>query len=87
LDSVAVRLGLELGMRVREIEWMGGWMNDWEIGEGTNSNPNPNPNHQGSLKTLAVSGGGKYLCTGGTDERIRIFNVAENRSNGELGMS
>ena len=41
---------------------------------------------QGSLKTLAVSSGGKYLCCGGTDERIRIFNVAENRSMGELGL-
>ena len=41
---------------------------------------------QGSLKTLAVSSGGKFLCCGGTDERIRIFNVAENRSMGELGL-
>lgn len=41
---------------------------------------------QGSLKTLAVSSGGRYLCCGGTDERIRIFNVAENRSMGELGL-
>lgn len=41
---------------------------------------------QASLKTLAVSSGGKYLCCGGTDERIRIFNVIENRSMGELGL-
>jgi WD40 repeat protein len=41
---------------------------------------------QGALKTLAVSSGGLYLSCGGTDERIRIFNVAENRSMGELGL-
>jgi WD40 repeat protein len=40
----------------------------------------------GSLKCVAVSARGKYLCCGGTDERIRIFNVVENRSMGELGL-
>lgn len=41
---------------------------------------------QGALKTLAISSGGLYLSCGGTDERIRIFNVSENRSMGELGL-
>ena len=40
----------------------------------------------GALKCVAVSARGKYLCCGGTDERIRIFNVVENRSMGELGL-
>ena len=40
----------------------------------------------GALKCVAISTHGKYLCCGGTDERIRIFNMAENRSMGELGM-
>ena len=40
----------------------------------------------GALKCVAISAHGKYLCCGGTDERIRIFNMAENRSMGELGM-
>jgi len=39
---------------------------------------------QGSLKAIAVSASGKYLVCGGMDERIRIFNVAENRNLGEL---
>lgn len=39
----------------------------------------------GSLKALAVSRNGKYLVAGGMDERIRIFNVKDNRSLGELG--
>lgn len=41
---------------------------------------------QGALKTLAVSSGGQYLSCGGSDERIHIFNVAENKSMGELGL-
>ena len=40
----------------------------------------------GVLKCVAVSAHGKYLACGGTDERIRVFNVAENRSMGELGL-
>ena len=40
----------------------------------------------GALKCVAISAHGKYLCCGGTDERIRIFNMAENRSMGELGL-
>ncbi len=39
---------------------------------------------QGSLKALAVSASGKFMITGGMDERIRIFNVAENKNLGEL---
>jgi WD40 repeat protein len=38
----------------------------------------------GSLKCIAVSKNGKYLVTGGMDERIRIFNVKDNKSLGEL---
>ena len=41
---------------------------------------------QGALKSIAVSSSGVYLSCGGTDERIRLFNVAENRSMGELGL-
>ena len=41
---------------------------------------------QGALKTVAVSSGGQYLSCGGSDERIHIFNVAENKSMGELGL-
>lgn len=41
---------------------------------------------QGALKSIAVSSSGLYLSCGGTDERIRLFNVAENRSMGELGL-
>lgn len=39
---------------------------------------------QGSLKAVAVSATGKYMVCGGMDERIRIFNVSENRTLGEL---
>lgn len=35
---------------------------------------------QASLRALAVSESGKYLACAGMDERIRIFDVAENRS-------
>lgn len=36
------------------------------------------------LKVVAVSKSGKYLVTGGVDERIRIFNAVENKAIGEL---
>lgn len=38
----------------------------------------------GSLKALAISHSGKYLVTGGMDERIRIYDMINNRSIGEL---
>jgi WD40 repeat protein len=38
----------------------------------------------GSLKSLAISKSGKYLACGGNDERIRIFNMFENKTLGEL---
>eukprot|EP01038_Epipyxis_sp_PR26KG_P016093 gene16093-21865_t len=38
-----------------------------------------------SLKTVAVSkSSGKYLVSGGMDERIKLFNLEENRSIGEI---
>eukprot|EP00606_Chrysophyceae_sp_TOSAG23-5_P000904 GSChrysophyteH2.ASY1.ANO1.329.1 assembled CDS len=37
-----------------------------------------------SLKAIAVSDSGRYMVCGGMDEHIRVFNVAENRSLGEL---
>ena len=40
----------------------------------------------GSLKCIAVSAQGKYLCAGGMEERIYLFNMLENRSMGELGL-
>mmetsp|Transcript_3720 Transcript_3720/g.3679 ORF Transcript_3720/g.3679 Transcript_3720/m.3679 type:complete len:418 (+) Transcript_3720:15-1268(+) len=39
---------------------------------------------QGSLKAIAISKTGKYLACGGLDERIRIFNMKDNVSLGEL---
>jgi WD40 repeat protein len=39
---------------------------------------------QGSLKALAVSYSGKYMVCGGMDEHIRVFNMYENRTLGEL---
>ena len=38
----------------------------------------------GSLKAIAVSRSGKYLICGGMDEQIRIFNLKEKRSAGEM---
>ena len=38
----------------------------------------------GSLKAIACSASGKFLVTGGMDERIRIFNMFENKAVGEL---
>lgn len=38
----------------------------------------------GSLKAIAISKSGKYLACGGNDEKIRIFNVIENKTLGEL---
>lgn len=38
----------------------------------------------GSLKAIAVSKSGIYLVCGGMDERIRIYNVMENKSLGDL---
>ena len=38
----------------------------------------------GSLKVLAVSASGKYMCCGGTDERIHIFDVENKRAVGEI---
>ena len=40
----------------------------------------------GSLKSVAVSTNGKYLACGGMEERIKVFNIAENKSMGELSM-
>jgi protein MAK11 len=42
---------------------------------------------QSSLKAIAVSQGGRYLACGGSDERVRIFNISENRSVGEVSGS
>jgi protein MAK11 len=39
---------------------------------------------QSSLRAIAVSQSGKYLACAGMDERIRIFNVVEGRSVGEM---
>ena len=39
---------------------------------------------QGSIRSIAVSSSGKYMACGGTDERIRIFNMVENSTLGEL---
>jgi WD40 repeat protein len=38
----------------------------------------------GSLKAIACSQSGKYLVVGGVDERIRIFDMYDNKSIGEL---
>jgi WD40 repeat protein len=38
----------------------------------------------GSLKAIACSQSGKYLVVGGMDERIRIYDMKDNRSVGEL---
>lgn len=37
-----------------------------------------------SLRAVAVSKSGKYLATGGMNERISLFNVLENRAIGEI---
>lgn len=39
---------------------------------------------KGSLKVIAVSGSGKYMCCGGMDERIHIFNMEEKKAIGEI---
>mmetsp|Transcript_14193 Transcript_14193/g.23619 ORF Transcript_14193/g.23619 Transcript_14193/m.23619 type:complete len:454 (+) Transcript_14193:50-1411(+) len=39
---------------------------------------------KGSLKAVSCSSSGKYLVTGGMDERIHIFNMFENKAIGEL---
>lgn len=39
---------------------------------------------QGCLKAIAVSQNGKYLALGGIDEQIRIYNVIDKKSIGEL---
>lgn len=38
----------------------------------------------GSLRVVAVSGSGKYMCCGGMDERIHVFNVQDKRAIGEV---
>jgi WD40 repeat protein len=38
------------------------------------------------MKAIAASTFGRYLACGGMDERIRVFNIAENKSMGELSM-
>lgn len=39
---------------------------------------------QGSLRAIASSSSGRYLAIGGADERIRIFNMREGITLGEL---
>lgn len=39
---------------------------------------------EGVLKSVAISQRGKHLVTGGSDERIRIFDLRENRAVGEI---
>ena len=60
-----------------EEEGEGGFVSTMDFGFNCSS---------GALKCVAISAHGKYLCCGGSDERIRIFNMAENRSMGELGL-
>lgn len=38
----------------------------------------------GSLRALAVSASGKYMCCGGMDERIHVFDVESKRAVGEI---
>ena len=40
---------------------------------------------QNVMKAVVISESGKYLACGGSDERIRLFNLFENKSIGELG--
>eukprot|EP01031_Cornospumella_fuschlensis_P030538 gene30538-36907_t len=37
-----------------------------------------------SLKTVAVSSSGRFLATGGSNERISLFNVADNKGIGDV---
>jgi WD40 repeat protein len=39
---------------------------------------------QSSLRSVTVSGTGRYLACAGMDERIRLFDVEENRAMGEM---
>jgi WD40 repeat protein len=39
---------------------------------------------ESSLKAIAISQSGKYLAAAGMDERIRIFNISQNKSVGEV---
>ena len=38
----------------------------------------------GSLRAIGISGSGRYLACGGSDEVIRIYNMQTNKSAGEL---
>jgi WD40 repeat protein len=40
--------------------------------------------NRGSLRCIAVSKSGKYLAVAGADERIKVFNVQEKKSLGDL---